>query len=848
METKMTNTVRRALRFALAGSAATLLLVGCGDSSSPETTEAVQQAPLQAAFNASRMVAPVGSPVVFDATATQGGEGPLTFSWDFGNGRLGGTEKIPQLFSLPGTYNVILTVRDQSGQISRAERAIEVIPDGEVRGEMDLHVEVVSLDGESQSDVLVEVTGLEGEWRTDENGVVTVPGLAIDRTHTLRFGKEGYAPQVVRRKFEAGFDAPRVRAIMLPVTERVRVASIQDGGVASSRDGARVEFGPQGVVDQNGNFVEGEIDVYFTILDVSSDERDAFPGGYDAVNTAGEEGILLTYGVMDVSLRQNGQPLQIAPGHSARIDIPIFNEGYVEDRDMELWSLDESTGVWVQEGWGRTVASAESPTGVVLRGEAGHFSWWNADTWASTPCVLEIIPTCTNEDEVEVPVPGRFEADFRFSMGAAQGYGNACTPLTHTRNVSSYRHGTSFPAGTRLEGQMCDPQFADLQCFDQSGSVPAGVTCKIEEFGRTRIPVGVCTRSTDDPCGQYMYCEPSADGNGGRCVPPMYRYGQANQTSISLFQNYDGWGCRSPNCTTGRREIRFDEGSTSRTIRYAHVPMGPIKVEIDYICAPELGDECSSGTPLRTIEREERIYPVTYNGITITDPFHSAGLPVDPNWRPPMDWTCTPEPTKINVGECAEIIPDDDPEPECGPTDTNNYPQCCDEPGNEDKCPPGEIVIECTPNTPLGVNDIPGFCEVDAIIVNRSEGFVTEPLFITKTEVDLDLSAGQRGVAAPETISSVNFTTCEPGQNGDGWKPHVGYFRSRLVVEFAGELKPGDLVRVFRQGVPANETNAEGQNCAASGTLTVRLPGSTTPLVQDVYNSFEVRVRDQHIP
>ena len=43
-----------------------------------------------------------------------------------------------------------------------------------------------------------------------------------------------------------------------------------------------------------------------------------------------------------------------------------------------LWSLNERTGTWIEEGSGRVVAAA-SPSGLALRGEVTHFSWWNHD-------------------------------------------------------------------------------------------------------------------------------------------------------------------------------------------------------------------------------------------------------------------------------------------------------------------------------------------------------------------------------------------------------------------------------------------------------------------------------------
>ena len=84
-----------------------------------------------------------------------------------------------------------------------------------------------------------------------------------------------------------------------------------------------------------------------------------------------------------------GRPVQLAPGRSATIEIPSYVGKHVDGSLIKagdttpLWSLDETTGGWVEEGSGTVVASATSPSGFTLRAEVTHFSWWNSD--ASSP-------------------------------------------------------------------------------------------------------------------------------------------------------------------------------------------------------------------------------------------------------------------------------------------------------------------------------------------------------------------------------------------------------------------------------------------------------------------------------
>ncbi|MBT8400925.1 MAG: hypothetical protein KJO98_10645, partial [Rhodothermia bacterium] len=85
------------------------------------------------------------------------------------------------------------------------------------------------------------------------------------------------------------------------------------------------------------------------------------------------------YGVVEFNLEQDGRDVQLAPGRRASVEIPIYTGGTQVGNEIALWSVDEDTGEWTQEGMGVVVASAASPTGLALRAEVSHFSWWNCD-------------------------------------------------------------------------------------------------------------------------------------------------------------------------------------------------------------------------------------------------------------------------------------------------------------------------------------------------------------------------------------------------------------------------------------------------------------------------------------
>jgi len=161
--------------------------------------------------------------------------------------------------------------------------------------------------------------------------------------------------------------------------------------------GARVTLPANALVDGDGNPVSGEVELTITPVDVSSDdELGVFPGDF-----AGEDAdgvavpLILSYGTVEYRFSQNGEELNLAAGQSAVIELPVFVEQHPDGRPIQigdpgaLWYLNEETGLWKQEGTGTVVASLESPTGLALQAQVGHFSWWNHDIAPET-CELTI--------------------------------------------------------------------------------------------------------------------------------------------------------------------------------------------------------------------------------------------------------------------------------------------------------------------------------------------------------------------------------------------------------------------------------------------------------------------------
>jgi len=267
----------------------------------------------------------------------------------------------------------------------------------------------------------VSVDGQTGSSTTDAEGRATVIASAAD-AQLLSVAKSGYLTQLVRLDLADVLLPPTIPVALIEEAAPLVLANVESGGTVTGADGAQVTVPAGAFVDASGQPVTGSIDIFMTPVDISDPQaRRAFPGSYLATDSGASTGLMASYGTVDFRFEQNGEVLQLAAGQTAEIEIPLFVDSdgtgatVTAGQGIGLWFLDESTGIWQQEGTGTVVASAGSPTGFALRGTVTHFSWWNCDDFLravevipdvycgeiGTPCELPLsVELCgeTNED------------------------------------------------------------------------------------------------------------------------------------------------------------------------------------------------------------------------------------------------------------------------------------------------------------------------------------------------------------------------------------------------------------------------------------------------------------------
>src|SRR5688500_3382914 len=180
-----------------------LALGACGGGSSnppapppppPPPPPPGNTAPVASFTAATTIVA--GEPLVLDASASSDANGDaLTYTWSFGNGQLGGGQKIAPVFDSPGSFTVTLTVDDAHGGSNTQARTVAVTAGAAASGSVDTLAIVRDSTDALLPAVAVSVAKTGGATAsTSTDGRATI---ATDRgiPVTLKFSKAGYADQ-----------------------------------------------------------------------------------------------------------------------------------------------------------------------------------------------------------------------------------------------------------------------------------------------------------------------------------------------------------------------------------------------------------------------------------------------------------------------------------------------------------------------------------------------------------------------------------------------------------------------------------------------------------------------------
>jgi hypothetical protein len=201
----------------------------------------------------------------------------------------------------------------------------------------------------------------------------------------VRIAKDGFAEQFKVLNLPSNATTGSIEAMLIAREAAQTITAIEAGGSASGRHGVRVTFPANALVTASGQPVTGDVQMLMTPVDVSDLDVGAFPGVFEGVPAGGQRQAIVSFGTTELVVQQNGQELNLASGKNAEIELPLYvnkhqNGAPIAIGDtIPLWSFNETTGVWHQEGTGTVILSAASPTRLAVRASIAHFSWWNLD-------------------------------------------------------------------------------------------------------------------------------------------------------------------------------------------------------------------------------------------------------------------------------------------------------------------------------------------------------------------------------------------------------------------------------------------------------------------------------------
>jgi Carboxypeptidase regulatory-like domain len=210
---------------------------------------------------------------------------------------------------------------------------------------------------------------------TDTRGFFRFNNISLDKyASVVTVEKAGFFKGY--RVFSAS--ANNNNFVKLKLLQKTLIGNIDAaaGGSVNLPDNSKITLSAASVVVKATNqSYSGSIKVYAAVIDpTSTDIAQIVPGSFQGNDADNYRVLLKSYGMLAVELEgSSNEPLQIATGKTAklRFNIPSSLRSSAP-ATIPLWSVDETTGLWKQEG-------SATKGSDYYEGDVSHFSFWNCD-------------------------------------------------------------------------------------------------------------------------------------------------------------------------------------------------------------------------------------------------------------------------------------------------------------------------------------------------------------------------------------------------------------------------------------------------------------------------------------
>lgn len=210
---------------------------------------------------------------------------------------------------------------------------------------------------------------------TDGNGQYSLEGINPGERLVITFSQSGYVTTSEVVSIPDAGDFAELDVSLLPV-ESSTIDTQADQLVTVSGSTAAISIQAGSLVDASGAPSTGEARVELAALDPALD-IDLMPGDMQATTGLGQSGPLESFGALAIQIFDSvsGNPLSLAAGNTAIINIPVSNRGgSAPPATVPLFFFDEQNGFWVESG-----SAALSADGQSYEGSIDQLAFWNAD-------------------------------------------------------------------------------------------------------------------------------------------------------------------------------------------------------------------------------------------------------------------------------------------------------------------------------------------------------------------------------------------------------------------------------------------------------------------------------------
>jgi PKD repeat protein len=474
----------------------TWLVSGCSwfdGNSNKDNHEEVEQAQIvTTAPSAVFLISAVSGQAPFSVTFTdnsQNGSANITeWQWDFGDGGTSSVQNPEHIYEVSGTYDISLTVNSADGSDSTTMlAAITIAP-------ADTQIIVTIVDSRG--------VALEGVTATSET--FTIASQSYNELKQLSITVRPSASQGVFRLSKEGYTDNLIYAghtnfsNTVPATLLKRTPAIEFNGFLGGEiigiDGTSVTIPAESLIKPDGSIVTGTVELYMTPVDISDPIKSkAFPGSFyglpdeDQIPTGYDpQQQLFSYGVVEYAFFADGEELQLREGIQAELQLPLYTTKNIFDEDLviggiiPLWILNETTGIWEQQGEGSIIANPVAGSGFSLKASTSHFTWFNTDSW-SLSSTGSVIPQGGGGSSVNFENRGSCimsitlvgaEIGEYLRFGLNNFFGRPMSNLSQYFEYDGTPIMTNIPQGTNIEASADQGRNSAsklIRCFEETG-------------------------------------------------------------------------------------------------------------------------------------------------------------------------------------------------------------------------------------------------------------------------------------------------------------------------------------------------------------------------------------------